>query len=64
MAELVQRIQEEYAGFTVRFGATQLGVSIGTSFYPADGSDIQTLVHVADHSMFEMKRLRYEQHAD
>ncbi|MEO3945853.1 sensor domain-containing diguanylate cyclase [Gorillibacterium sp. CAU 1737] len=64
VAELVQRIQEEYAGFTVRFGATQLGVSIGTSFYPADGSDIQTLVHAADHSMFEMKRLRYEHHAD
>jgi diguanylate cyclase (GGDEF)-like protein len=39
-------------------GQAVLSVSIGTSSYPADGEDPETLLTAADHSMYTMKRSR------
>ena len=36
----------------------QVGASIGWASYPADGSDIKTLLRVADTRMFQSKKLR------
>ena len=39
----------------------QVGASIGSARYPADGQDIETLLRVADARMFEAKKLRKEE---
>ncbi|WMT40995.1 diguanylate cyclase [Paenibacillus sp. D2_2] len=40
------------------FGETSVGMSIGVSYYPADGTDGQTLINIADKAMYQMKKSR------
>lgn len=35
-----------------------VGLSVGVSFYPQDGTDARELISVADQAMYEMKRIR------
>ncbi|MHA6481861.1 GGDEF domain-containing protein [Paenibacillus sp. strain BS8-2] len=57
---LIQHIQEKFAQYTSRYGKLDvtIGISIGASYYPADGTDGQALINAADNAMFEMKRGR------
>ncbi|WP_379217379.1 diguanylate cyclase domain-containing protein [Paenibacillus sp. GCM10012303] len=54
----VQQMQHQFASFLVKYGNLPLGMSIGVSYYPADAAEGQALINLADHAMFEMKRLR------
>jgi diguanylate cyclase (GGDEF)-like protein/putative nucleotidyltransferase with HDIG domain len=42
-------------------GAESLSLSVGTVFYPQDGSDVERLLAEADKKMYSVKRLHYEQ---
>jgi len=42
--------------FSAAGNACQLGVSIGISCYPANGKDMETLIHAADGAMYKAKR--------
>ncbi|WP_160499884.1 GGDEF domain-containing protein [Paenibacillus dendrobii] len=44
--------------FLSKYGDNPVGMSIGVSYYPADGRDGQALINIADHAMYEMKRSR------
>ncbi|MFD0960054.1 GGDEF domain-containing protein [Paenibacillus chungangensis] len=55
---LIQHMQDEFNRYTAPYGTLPVGISIGASYYPADGTDGQALINAADNAMFEMKRSR------
>jgi diguanylate cyclase (GGDEF)-like protein len=60
IGRLSARIQSRFAECVSRFGLPSVGLSIGSSFYPADGADGPALIQAADGKMYEMKRVRDE----
>ncbi len=58
MQNLMDRMQLSLSQYMSCYGANPVGMSIGVSYYPADGTDGQALINVADHAMYEMKRSR------
>ncbi|WEK54071.1 MAG: sensor domain-containing diguanylate cyclase [Candidatus Cohnella colombiensis] len=55
---MLDQMQRKFSQFTERFGNLPIGMSIGVSYFPSDGTDGQALINVADNAMFEMKRSR------
>lgn len=55
---LAGQIRSRFAEYVSRFGLTSVGLSIGFSFYPADGTEGQALIHAADSAMYEAKHGR------
>lgn len=53
--ELAGRIRSRFAEYGAKFGLPSVGLSVGFSFYPADGADGPALIHAADHAMYVMK---------
>jgi diguanylate cyclase (GGDEF)-like protein len=53
--EIRHRFGEYVSG---KFGLTSVGMSIGYSCYPADGTDGQALINAADNAMYLMKQGR------
>ncbi len=58
ISERLQRMATDVG--TAVCGQTVLSVSLGTSSYPSDGEDAETLLSAADQSMYQMKRSRRE----
>lgn len=54
----IQVIQEEFARYISKYGKLPVGMSIGVSYFPKDGTEGQALINVADNEMYEMKRSR------
>jgi len=54
--ELIQRMQSRFARYLDKYGDIPVGMSVGVSYYPADGQEGQALINIADNAMFEMKR--------
>lgn len=54
--ELIQRMQSRFARYLGKYGDIPVGMSVGVSYYPADGQEGQALINIADNAMFEMKR--------
>lgn len=54
--QLIQQMQDTFARYITKFGSIPVGLSIGVSYYPSDGTDGQALINIADHGMYEMKR--------
>jgi diguanylate cyclase (GGDEF)-like protein len=60
VAEMSERLQKTAADVGNEVCAHQaLSVSVGQASYPADGGDAETLLSVADNSMYKMKRTRH-----
>jgi len=55
IGQLAARIRSRFAVYAARFGIPAVGLSVGCSFYPADGGDGPALIHAADRAMYEMK---------
>lgn len=55
---MIHQIQKEFLLYIQTFGNTGVGISIGVSYFPADGLDRQALINIADNAMYEMKRKR------
>jgi len=60
--QFIQYIKMEFANQVARFSNIPVGTSIGYSHYPADSDNINTLVTLADQSMYEMKKLKTVQY--
>ncbi len=59
IAEMSERLHRMAADVGNAFcGPAVLSVSVGTASYPDDGRDAETLLSIADHSMYRMKRSR------
>ena len=56
--QAVQVIQEKFSRYISKYGKLPVGMSIGVSYFPADGTDGQALINIADSEMYEMKRNR------
>lgn len=60
---LIRHMQDEFTrGIMARYGAVPIGLSVGVSYYPADGTDGQALINAADLAMYTMKRQRQAAH--
>lgn len=57
----IHHMQEKFAQYLTKYGPLPVGLSVGVSYYPADGQDSQALINIADNAMFEMKRNRKQQ---
>jgi len=55
---IVRQMQDRFAQFIAKYGSLPMGMSVGASYYPADATEGQALINIADHAMFEMKRMR------
>jgi len=53
--DIKRRFGEYVSG---KFGLDSVGLSIGCSFYPADGTEGQALINAADNAMYLMKQGR------
>jgi len=58
IAQLAGEIRTRFAAYVSKFGLDAVGLSIGSSFYPADGTDGQALIQAADNAMYAMKHGR------
>ena len=56
---LVQHLQDTFARSIAKFGSIPVGMSIGVSTYPADGTDGKTLINIADQAMYAVKRNKH-----
>lgn len=54
--EIMVQIQDKFERFVAKTGLHPVGLSIGASYYPTDGTDGQSLIHHADHAMYEIKK--------
>lgn len=54
---LVRRISKPY--FLRKFNQNvTIGASIGAAFYPDDAAELQSLINLADHAMYEIKKIK------
>lgn len=53
---IIEEMQLQFARYLSKYGALSLGMSIGVSYFPQDGTDGQALINIADNAMYEMKR--------
>ncbi len=53
---ITQQLQEKFKKYTSKYGVIPVGMSIGVSYYPSDGTDGQVLINIADQRMYEIKR--------
>ncbi|HEY4391734.1 MAG TPA: sensor domain-containing diguanylate cyclase [Paenibacillus sp.] len=56
--DIADKMQIRLSKYMSRYGLTPIGMSIGISYYPADGMDGQALIHIADNAMYQMKKSR------
>lgn len=56
--DFIQLVQGAFQEQVACFDNIPVGTSIGYSHYPADSTSIDTLVSLADQSMYEMKKLK------
>jgi diguanylate cyclase (GGDEF)-like protein len=58
---LAEQIRHRFADYISKFRLTAVGLSIGCSFYPDDGTEGQALIHSADNAMYEVKHAREQE---
>lgn len=51
-------MQQRFGQYAAKYKPLPIDLSVGASYYPADGTDGQALINAADAAMFEMKRRR------
>jgi len=56
--QIIQQMQHKFARYISKYGTIPVGMSIGVSYFPADGREGQALINIADNAMYEMKRSR------
>jgi diguanylate cyclase (GGDEF)-like protein len=52
---LAEHIKLKFAEYASKFGLHSVGLSVGYSFYPHDGTEGQDLIHAADNAMYSKK---------
>lgn len=55
---LAQHMHNQFVSSQAKYALSPLGMSVGISYYPEDAADGQSLIHIADNNMYEIKKAR------